>query len=50
LKSFWTHIGIDDEDYAPGYMVEASPEWISELAVIIRASIRSIHKSQFLSF
>ena len=29
--SFWEHISIDDEDYEPGTILEARPEWIGEL-------------------
>jgi hypothetical protein len=45
LKSFWTHIGIDEEDYPPGYSIEASPEWISMSAVIcyyLRGSLQRL--------
>ncbi|KAF8203154.1 hypothetical protein BJ912DRAFT_343792 [Pholiota molesta] len=28
LESFWNHIGNDDNDYFPGYIVSASEEWI----------------------
>ena len=31
LDSFWDHIGIDDEDYADGFQVEAKKGWISAL-------------------
>ncbi|GJE87775.1 Chromatin organization modifier domain-containing protein [Phanerochaete sordida] len=30
LKSFWNHIGLDNEDYEEGYVVEASPKWIED--------------------
>lgn len=30
LKSFWNHIGVDNEDYEEGYVVEASPEWVGK--------------------
>ncbi|TFY61037.1 hypothetical protein EVG20_g7211 [Dentipellis fragilis] len=28
LRSFWTHVGTDNEDYDAGYIVEVQPEWI----------------------
>lgn len=30
LESFWSHIGTDDNDYFPGYVVSASEGWIGE--------------------
>jgi len=41
LKSFWKHVGTDDEDYPPGYMVEAEPEWISKSFILPSASLVS---------
>ncbi|KAF9015377.1 hypothetical protein BDQ17DRAFT_1536047 [Cyathus striatus] len=28
LRSFWEHIGVDNEDYQIGYVVEAKDDWI----------------------
>jgi hypothetical protein len=30
LRSFWRHIGMDNEDYSPGDKFDAEDEWISE--------------------
>lgn len=30
LKSFWGHIGLDDEDYPVGYTVSATKTWINK--------------------
>jgi hypothetical protein len=32
LKSFWDHIGVDNNDYPLGYEVQAKPKWISAAA------------------
>lgn len=31
LKSFWEHVGTDDNDYFPGHEVSAEQEWIGPL-------------------
>ncbi|KAI0307557.1 hypothetical protein B0F90DRAFT_1674737 [Multifurca ochricompacta] len=30
LRSFWRHIGMDDEDYSPGDQFDAHPWWIKQ--------------------
>lgn len=30
LKSFWKHVGRDNEDYEEGYVVVAEEDWIGE--------------------
>ncbi|KAF7306639.1 Chromo domain-containing protein [Mycena indigotica] len=30
LQRFWSHIGVDDNDYPEGYTCKATPEWIEE--------------------
>ncbi|OCH96638.1 hypothetical protein OBBRIDRAFT_15359 [Obba rivulosa] len=30
LKSFWTNIGLDNDDYEPGHIVRATPSWIKK--------------------
>jgi hypothetical protein len=28
VKRFWAHVGIDDNDYEPGAVLKAKPDWI----------------------
>ncbi|KAH9486727.1 hypothetical protein JR316_0000792 [Psilocybe cubensis] len=37
LESFWTHVGTDDKDYLPGYVVEAKKDWIEQEKQYFRA-------------
>ncbi|TFY65795.1 hypothetical protein EVG20_g5292 [Dentipellis fragilis] len=41
LRSFWTHVGTDNEDYEPGYLVEAEPSWIAREREFFTKRIKS---------
>ncbi|KAA1468560.1 hypothetical protein DENSPDRAFT_474386 [Dentipellis sp. KUC8613] len=41
LRSFWTHVGTDNEDYDPGYVVEAEPSWIAREREFFAKRIKS---------
>jgi len=40
LRSFWKHVGMDNEDYSPGDQFDAEVSWISESEYMICNFIR----------